>query len=199
MSYKKLVRDKIPEIIMLNEGRSCITRTLNNEEYLFELNKKIKEELAEYLESGDIEELADLEEVLRAILDNKGVTYEEFEKIRLEKVKKRGAFKNKIYLEGLEDDNNSVPNLKDLNRIGKSWFVLYKYYEEEDKNVLVWKRCKTVKFRQAIYERNRNYHMQWLKYIIFANEKKLETNKMFVEGFDITTMACIVYDKLKNE
>ena len=37
------------------------------------------------------------------------------------------------------------------------------------------------------------------KPIIFANEKKLETNKMFVEGFDITTMACIVHDKLKEE
>ena len=103
MGYKKLVRDKIPEIIMLNEGRSCNTRILDNDEYLLELNKKIKEELNEYLESGDIEELADLEEVLRAILDSKGISYEEFEKIRLEKVKKRGAFKNRIYLEGLEE------------------------------------------------------------------------------------------------
>ena len=48
-----------------------------------------QEELAEYLESGDVEELADLEEVLRAILDSKGVTYEEFDKIRQEKVNKR--------------------------------------------------------------------------------------------------------------
>ena len=103
MGYKKLVRDKIPEIIMLNEGRSCKTRILDDEEYLLELNKKIKEELKEYLESGEIEELADLEEVLRAILDSKGVSYEEFEQIRLEKVRKRGAFKEKIYLEGLEE------------------------------------------------------------------------------------------------
>ena len=91
-----------------------------------------------------------------------------------------------------------VPNLDDLNRIGKSWFVLYKYYEVEDKNVLDWQKCKTVGLRQSVYEKNRHYHKQWLKYIIFANEKKLETNKMQVCGFDITTMACIVYDKLKN-
>ena len=103
MSYHKLVRDKIPQIIKKNEGRSCKTRILNNEEYLIELNKKIQEELAEYLESGEIEELADLEEVLRAILDSKGVSYEEFESIRLEKVNKRGAFKDRIYLEGLEE------------------------------------------------------------------------------------------------
>ena len=64
---------------------------------------KIQEELAEYLESGDVEELADLEEVLRAILDINGITYEEFEKIRQEKVNKRGAFKDRIYLEGLEE------------------------------------------------------------------------------------------------
>ena len=103
MSYHKLVRDKIPEIIKLNENRSCITKILDDEEYILELNKKIQEELAEYLESGAIEELADLEEVLRAILDYKGITYEEFEQIRQEKVNKRGAFKDRIYLEGVEE------------------------------------------------------------------------------------------------
>lgn len=103
MSYNKLVRDKIPQIIERNEGRSCKTRILDDEEYIVELNTKIQEELTEYLESGEIEELADLEEVLRAILDSKGVSYEEFERIRLEKVKKRGAFKDRIYLEGLEE------------------------------------------------------------------------------------------------
>ena len=103
MSYQKLVRDKIPMIIEQKEKRSCITRVLDDEEYLEELNKKIQEELREYLESGEIEELADLEEVLRAILDSKGVSYEEFEEIRKAKVNKRGAFKNRIYLEGLEE------------------------------------------------------------------------------------------------
>lgn len=100
--YNKLVRDKIPAIIKQNEGKESIVRILNDEEYLLELNKKIKEEVLEYLESGEIEELADLEEVLRAILDCKGVSYKEFEKIRQEKVDKRGAFKEKIYLEGIK-------------------------------------------------------------------------------------------------
>ena len=101
MSYNKLVRDKIPQIIERNEKRSCITRVLDDKEYLEELNKKIQEELNEYLESGEIEELADLEEVLRAILDCKGISYDEFEKIRKEKLNKCGAFKDRIYLEGL--------------------------------------------------------------------------------------------------
>ena len=101
-SYKKLVRDKIPEIIKKN-NETPITRILNDEEYLKELNIKIQEELKEYLESGEVEELADLEEVLRAILDVKKVTYKEFEEIRNKKVEKRGAFKEKIYLEGVQE------------------------------------------------------------------------------------------------
>lgn len=103
MSYNKLVRDKIPEIILKNDNKQAKTRKLSDEEYIFELNKKIQEELSEYLESGDVEELADLEEVLRAILDYKDVSYEEFEKIRLSKVEKRGAFKDRIYLEGINE------------------------------------------------------------------------------------------------
>ena len=57
-----------------------------------------KEEVNEYLESGEIEELADLEEVLRAILAAKNVSYDEFEKIRISKVNKRGAFEKKLLL-----------------------------------------------------------------------------------------------------
>ena len=101
-SYKKLVRDKIPEIIK-NNNEKPITRILDDEEYLQELNLKIQEELKEYLERGDVEELADLEEVLRAILDIKNISYEEFEEIRNNKVQKRGAFKEKIYLEGVQE------------------------------------------------------------------------------------------------
>ena len=101
--YNKLVRDKIPEIIAGDNGKTCVTRIMEDDEYLETLNKKMKEELKEYLESGEVEELADLEEVLRAILDVKKVSYEEFEKIRNAKVDKRGAFKKKILLESVDD------------------------------------------------------------------------------------------------
>lgn len=97
-TYNKLVRDKIPEIIESN-GEVPKTRILSDEEYLIELNKKLQEEMQEYLASYDIEELADLEEVLLAILDAKNLSHEEFENIRTRKVEKRGAFKNKIFLE----------------------------------------------------------------------------------------------------
>ena len=96
--YNKLVRDKIPEIIK-SEGREVKARTLTNEEYKKELNKKLKEEVREYLENNNVEELADIVEVVYGILNSMDITIEEFEKIRKEKVKKRGAFNKKIFLE----------------------------------------------------------------------------------------------------
>ena len=101
--YNKLVRDKIPDIIDSKPNQKCKTKILTNEEYLFELNKKLQEEVKEYLESEEVEELADIEEVLRAILDAKNVSFEQFESTRLSKIEKRGAFKNKIYLESVDE------------------------------------------------------------------------------------------------
>ena len=101
--YNKLVRDKIPEIIA-KDNRNPITTILNNNDYIIELNRKIQEEMKEYLESGEIEELADIVEVIYGILDAKNISIEEFENIRKEKVKKRGAFKEKIFLKKVLDN-----------------------------------------------------------------------------------------------
>ena len=89
--YNKLVRDNIPDIMVKN-GANPVTRILNDEEYLSELNTKLLEEVNEYLTDGNVEELADIEEVLRAILDIKKVSYTDFEEIREQKVMKRGSF-----------------------------------------------------------------------------------------------------------
>jgi len=96
--YNKLVRDKIEEI-MISNGAKPITRILSDEEYQKELDKKLLEEVKEYLESGEIEELADIEEVILAILNTKGQKKENLEEIRKNKVLKRGAFKKKLFLE----------------------------------------------------------------------------------------------------
>ena len=96
--YNKLVRDKIPEIIN-DDNRKAVTRILDDEEYLKELNIKLQEEVKEYLEDNNVEELADIVEVIYAILDAKNISIEDFEKIRKAKVEKRGAFKNRIFLE----------------------------------------------------------------------------------------------------
>lgn len=101
--YNKLVRDNIPDIIKKN-GATPIVRILDDEEYFKELNRKLEEELNEYLDGNDIEELADLYEVMLAILDYKKMSLMEFDIIRKMKVEKRGAFKNKIYLESVIDN-----------------------------------------------------------------------------------------------
>ena len=96
--YNKLVRDNIEEI-MISKGAKPVTRILSDEEYLTELNKKLLEEVNEYLESGEVEELADIKEVFLAILEVKQISNENLEEIRINKVKKRGAFKKRLFLE----------------------------------------------------------------------------------------------------
>ena len=102
--YKKLVRDKIPEII-LSKGETPVTRILSNEEYKLELEKKLKEEYLEVLEaSGDsrMEELADMLEVIEALANVENKTLEDVMNVKKIKKEKRGGFKDKIYLEGVE-------------------------------------------------------------------------------------------------
>ena len=67
--YNKLVRDKIPEIIEAS-GKTCTCETLRDGQYIEFLNQKLLEEVNEYLESGLVEELADIGEVMHAILES---------------------------------------------------------------------------------------------------------------------------------
>jgi len=99
--YNKLVRDKIIDIIEA-DGRIAKYRILDANEYRQELNKKLQEEVKEYLEDNNVEELADIVEVIYGILNSMDVSIKEFEKIRINKQEKRGAFEKKIYLEEAE-------------------------------------------------------------------------------------------------
>lgn len=96
--YNKLVRDNIPEI-MIQNGANPVIRILNDKEYLEELNKKLLEEVNEYLESEETEELADIAEVMLAILNTKGISRDKLEEIRKNKCSKRGSFDKKLFLE----------------------------------------------------------------------------------------------------
>ena len=101
--YNKLVRDRIPEIIE-SSGNTCITEILSDEDYLRMLDAKLDEELAEYHADQNIEELADLIEVIRACAVARGYTIEELEQVRAEKVAKRGGFAKKILLKEVIGD-----------------------------------------------------------------------------------------------
>lgn len=100
--YNKLVRDKIPEKIRRN-GENPVVRVLNNKEYKEQLDIKLKEELEEYYKDDNVDELADLIEVVYAILDFKEVSLEEFEEIRTNKNDKRGRFTKRFFLEDVEE------------------------------------------------------------------------------------------------
>jgi len=95
--YNKLVRDKIPELITA-QGDTPVTRILDDAEYARALNLKLQEEVAEYLDGFCAEELADVLEVVHAIIESKGMSYDEVEQIRKSKNDERGGFREKISL-----------------------------------------------------------------------------------------------------
>ena len=95
--YDKLVRDKIPEIIE-GTGKTCTTRILSREEYLQKLDEKLNEELSEYQQSKSLEELADLLEVMEAVVKARGYTTEQLHRVRDEKRAERGGFEKAILL-----------------------------------------------------------------------------------------------------
>ena len=95
--YNKLVRDKIPEIIEVS-GKHCLTECLSEADYIRALDAKLSEELAEYQQSKSLEELADLLEVMGAVVKARGSTWEELQRIQKEKCAARGAFDERIFL-----------------------------------------------------------------------------------------------------
>ena len=103
--YNKLVRDRIPEIIE-SSGRTCVTEILSDEDYLRMLDVKLDEELAEYHADQNIEELADLMEVIRACTVARGYTIEELERVRSDKAAKRGGFEKRILLKEVVDSGS---------------------------------------------------------------------------------------------
>ncbi len=132
--YKKLVRDKIPEIIE-KSGKTCTVETLTDEKYIAMLDAKLTEELAEYQESKSLEELADLLEVMGAVVKARGYSWDELTKVRKKKLEERGGFEKRILLkkvfEKVSSQTESKPSSqskKQPSNAGKPWTEM-----EEDK------------------------------------------------------------------
>ncbi len=96
-SYHKLIRDKIPEIIE-RSGKICRTEILDDADYLKLLDEKLTEELSEYQESKSLEELADLLEVMEAVVTARGYSWEQLQTVKAEKKAARGGFAEKLLL-----------------------------------------------------------------------------------------------------
>ena len=95
--FDKAIRDKIPEIIK-KDGHSCNIQTLSDEKFLVEIEKKLSEEVTEYQNDKNPEELADILEVISRIAQLKGISKEELEKIRIKKLQDRGGFEKNLFL-----------------------------------------------------------------------------------------------------
>ncbi|MFY4813905.1 nucleoside triphosphate pyrophosphohydrolase [Haloarcula argentinensis] len=100
--FDKLVRDKIPEVIEDN-GETPTVSLAGEDEYSERLVDKLEEEVAEYRESHDIEELVDILEVIHAIRKDRGLTREELQDERALKAEQRGRFDEGIVLERVDE------------------------------------------------------------------------------------------------
>lgn len=103
ITHNKLVRDHIPDIIEAS-GKHCTIEILPDEAYLQMLDAKLDEELAEYHADQNLEELADLLEVIRACAVARGYSLEQLEAARAQKASARGIFERKILLKEVIED-----------------------------------------------------------------------------------------------
>ncbi len=98
---KKLVRDKIPEIIA-SKWEECEYHIASEEEYFKSLLEKVLEESIEVSKAENDtelkEEIADLYEVLDTLIKNKNFYKDEILEIQKAKRKKKGGFEKKIIL-----------------------------------------------------------------------------------------------------
>jgi len=102
---KKLIRDKIPAIMINNNKKPHTEILTNDDEYLTALNNKLIEETNEYIESSltnsDMhtqEELADILEVIDTICKLKKYSMSNIIRYKLHKKQKRGGFDQRILL-----------------------------------------------------------------------------------------------------
>ena len=102
--YNKLVRDKIPNII-INNGEKPHFHILTDKDFKKELEKKLYEEYQEVLTANSInrlEELADMLEIIIHLAKIENASLEDIINIANQKNHKKGSFNHKIFLETVE-------------------------------------------------------------------------------------------------
>ena len=104
IEYDKLVRDRIPDIIRA-AGKTPVVRTVvDADEMKRRLIDKLAEEMQEYKESGSVEEIADIMEVLQALTEKvHGLKWEDVREIQGRKWEERGGFDAGVVLVRVEE------------------------------------------------------------------------------------------------
>lgn len=98
----KLVRDRIPEIMRIQNKNPDVRILYDDAEYLAALKQKLLEEVSEFLDAKNDEEamneVADILEVLDAISEFKTYNYKEIQDRKRDKKRERGGFKKRVLL-----------------------------------------------------------------------------------------------------
>ncbi|HXK37823.1 MAG TPA: nucleoside triphosphate pyrophosphohydrolase [Candidatus Paceibacterota bacterium] len=106
ITYNKLIRDRIPEIITADNATPKIS-ILNDEQFALALKQKVIEEAMELLEAKSKEdiigELSDLLELVDAIILAHQIDKEELSAKKISKREKRGGFDERLFLEYVDE------------------------------------------------------------------------------------------------
>lgn len=101
-----LIRDKMPKYLE-QDGKKAIIEKIKDTDMIFYLNLKLREEVTGYEDERSVEKIADIIEVLYAILEHKGVSLSKFEKIRVKRANKLGRYKEKLLLKDVIEEKLS--------------------------------------------------------------------------------------------
>jgi len=104
VAYNKLIRDRIPEIIN-EDGHRAVIHVLDKDSYQAALRAKLLEEAQEASSAPPhalAAELADVLEVLRALVAATGMQWGELLALAADKRAKRGGYEERLFLEYVE-------------------------------------------------------------------------------------------------
>jgi len=103
----KLVRDKVPQIIRENQQIPTV-RKLDDKDFVNELLRKLEEEIQEVIGARNdkeelMREISDVYEVIDTIIDLYKLDKSLILELQKKKKRERGEFKERIYLESVEE------------------------------------------------------------------------------------------------
>ena len=97
-AYNKLVRDNIPALIE-GKGEKCLYHKASGPEFYEKLKEKLREEVEEFLKDETEEEIADIYEVINAIIEAKGFDRSGIESLQRQKREEKGGFNEQLILD----------------------------------------------------------------------------------------------------